>query len=383
MRMLRVQNAVRESGYDGIVLTTDVNIFYLTGLVFTGYLYLPSDNEPLWFVKRPCNLSGERIFIVHKPEMIPEILVSQGYTLPSRVLLETDVMPFNECTRLMAALKIEMPAVGNASVLMRRLRMVKTGWEIEQFRKSALGHVATYSKIPSLYRKGMTDARFQAEIEHVMRMNGSIGVFRFYGSGTDIFMGSLLAGANAEAASPFDFALGGAGLTTSCPIGANGTVLREGMAVMVDMVGNYTDYLTDMTRVYSIGRLPELAYKAHQTSIDIHAAFMEAARPAVSCASLYELAVSIVDKAGLAPYFMGTVQQAKFVGHGIGIEINEPPVLTPRSKEALAKNMTIALEPKFVIPAVGAVGIENSYLVTDDGVEKLTVFPEEIIELPA
>lgn len=74
---------------------------------------------------------------------------------------------------------------------------------------------------------------------------------------------------------------------------------------------------------------------------------------------------------------MGTEQQAKFVGHGIGIQINELPVLTPRSKEELLPNMVFALEPKFVIPGVGAVGIENSFLVTETGVEKLTRFNEE------
>ena len=78
---------------------------------------------------------------------------------------------------------------------------------------------------------------------------------------------------------------------------------------------------------------------------------------------------------------MGTEQQAKFVGHGIGIQINELPVLTPRSKEELLPNMVFALEPKFVISGVGAVGIENSFLVTETGVEKLTRFNEEIIPL--
>jgi Xaa-Pro aminopeptidase len=79
---------------------------------------------------------------------------------------------------------------------------------------------------------------------------------------------------------------------------------------------------------------------------------------------------------------MGTRQQAKFVGHGIGLQINEPPVLTPRSEEALQPNMVFALEPKFVIPGVGAVGIENSFLVTETGLEKITLFEEDIIPMP-
>ena len=81
----------------------------------------------------------------------------------------------------------------------------------------------------------------------------------------------------------------------------------------------------------------------------------------------------------MSDYFMGHKQKAGFVGHGIGIEINEGPVLAPRSKDVLEAGNVIAIEPKFVIPGVGAVGIENSYVVSEDGLVRLTHAPEEII----
>ena len=178
----------------------------------------------------------------------------------------------------------------------------------------------------------------------------------------DIYMGSILAGENAETPSPFDFALGGGGIDASCPLGANGTLLKEGTAIMVDMAGNYTAYMTDMTRVFSVGRLTEEAYRAHQVALTIQQEVENATRPGTACSDLYNIAANIAKKEGLSANFMGTEQQAKFVGHGIGIQINELPVLTPRSKEELLPNMVFALEPKFVIPGVGAVGIENSFL---------------------
>lgn len=374
-----VQKAIRKTGVDGLLLTTDVNIYYMTGLVFSGYYYLPVDDEPVFFVKRPGGLSGERIFSIRKPEQITEIFASNGWSFPENVLLETDEVSYNEYVRIQNVFQFKKTE--NANTFMRRIRMIKTPWEIGQLRLSADRHAATYSRISDCYRPGMTDLRFQAEIEHQMRLHGSIGIFRTYGSGMNIFMGSLLAGENAETPSPFDFALGGGGQTAFCPIGANGTLLKKGMTVMVDMAGNYTDYLTDMTRVFSIGTLPELAYRAHQVALEIQDAVEVAAKPGVACADLYNLSYSIVEKAGLTDYFMGTKQQAKFVGHGVGLEINEPPVLTPRSKEVLESNMTFALEPKFVIPKVGAVGVENSFLVTETGIEKLTTFREDIIPL--
>jgi Xaa-Pro aminopeptidase len=378
-RQKRVQKEVCDAGADGILLTTDVNIYYMTGLVFNGYYYLPADDDPLMFVKRPGGLAGERLFSVRKPEQIPDLFAANDWPLPENVLLETDEVSYNECMRLQNVFHFKK--IDNATALMRRIRMIKTPREIEQLRQSADRHASTYARIPECYRPGMTDLRFQAEIEYRMRLYGSIGVFRAFGPNMSIFMGSVLAGENAEMPSPRDYALGGGGQTAFCPIGANGTLLRDGMAIMVDMAGNYTDYLTDMTRVYSIGTLPELAYRAHCVSQEIQDAVEVAAKPGVACADLYKLSYAIVEKTGLTDYFMGTRQQAKFVGHGIGLEINEPPVLTPRSDEMLEPNMTFALEPKFVIPQAGAVGIENSFLVTDTGIDKLTVFKEDIIPL--
>ena len=375
----RVQDAVRAMGMDGCLLSVDVNLYYMTGKVFNGYYYLPAEGRPYWFVKRPNNLSGEQIVPVRKPEQIAEFFLSEGIPLPRKLLLETDEMPYNECVRLQTL--FQMPVIGNATTMMRRVRMIKTPWEIAQLRFSAQQHAKAYAMIPSCFRPGMTDIDFQIEIERQMRLHGSIGIFHAFGMNMNIFMGSVLTGANAGAASPYDFALGGNGQTPLSPVGANGTLLKEGMAVMVDMAGNFTPYMTDMTRVFSIGKLPEMAYRAHQTSLAIQEEVMQVACPGYPCAEVYHRAMAIVEKEGLTDYYMGIGQQAKFVGHGIGLQINEPPVFTPRSEEVLLPDMAFALEPKFVIPDAGAVGIENSFLVTETGIEKLTLFEEEIMPI--
>ena len=108
---------------------------------------------------------------------------------------------------------------------------------------------------------------------------------------------------------------------------------------------------------------------------------MQKATPGTSCADLYNESLRMVEEAGAGPYFMGTELQAQFVGHGLGLQINELPVLMGRSKDTLQLGMVIAFEPKFVLPHVGAVGIENTYLVTETGIENLTPAPEEIIDL--
>ena len=379
LRWDRMRDGLKEMGMDACLLSIDVNLLYTTGHIYSGYFYLPVEGKPWFFVKRPNGLSGEQLVYIRKPEEIPTLLAEAGLARPERLLLELDELSYNEAQRLLKAW--EPKEVGNGSLFMRMIRRIKTPMEIAQFRIAARQHELTYREIPACYRPGMTDLELQFEIELRMRRNGSIGLFRAYGPNMDIFMGSLLAGDNAETPSPFDFALGGGGINEACPLGANGTLLKEGMAVMIDMAGNYTPYITDMTRVFSVGRLPEEAYRAHQVALEIQAAVKEEIRPGTPCAELYRIAADRVEKAGLTANFMGTRQQAKFVGHGIGLQINELPVLTPRSKDALQAGMVFALEPKFVLPGIGAVGVENSFLVTDTGGEQLTCAPEEILRL--
>ena len=375
----RIQQAMRKINADGCLLTVDVNLYYTTGRIYSGYFYLPAEGAPWFFVKRPNGLAGDHVEYIRKPEQMAELFAFYGLEMPEKLLLEADELTYNDYIRLQ---KIFNPKeTGNATAMMRELRRIKTPYEIEMFRISAERHAKTYAEIPECFRPGMTDLEFQYEIEKRMRKNGSIGLFRAFGANIHIFMGSILAGENAEVPSPFDFALGGSGIDASCPLGANGTPLKEGTAIMVDMAGNYTAYMTDMTRVFSVGHLTELAYRAHQTALLIESEIENIARPGTPCAELYERAAEITESQRLGAYFMGTKQQAKFVGHGIGIQINELPVLTPRSKDMLEPNMVFALEPKYVIPGIGAVGIENSFLVTETGLEKITHFTEDIIQL--
>lgn len=375
IRVLMAQRAI-----DAALITCNVNLIYTYGRVVSGYLYLPLNAPARLFLKRPNNIEGEHIHSIRKPEQLPELLQECGLPIPAKLMLEGDELSFTEYNRLAACFPdTEVLPCGTA--LIRQARSVKTAIEIEILRRSGIAHAKAYEQIPSVYQPGMTDRRLSIEVERLMRLEGCLGIFRVFGQSMEIFMGSLLAGDNAAAPSPYDFALGGEGLDPSLPGGANGTLLQPGQSLMVDMGGNFHGYMGDMSRVFSIGKLPEKAYAAHQTCLEIQEEVAAAAKPGTVCEDLYNLAIRIVTKAGFADYFMGVGQKAKFIGHGIGLEINEMPVLAPRMKQELEPGMVFALEPKIVLPGVGPLGIENSWAVTADGLEKLTLCAEEIIEL--
>ena len=379
LRRDKIRVLMAQQEIDAALITCNVNLIYTYGRVVSGYLYLPLNAPARLFIKRPNNIEGEHIHSIRKPEQLPDLLKECGLPLPAKLMLEGDELSYTEYTRL-AACFLETTVV-NGTPLIRKARSVKTNIEIEMFRRSGIAHTKAYEQIPSVYRPGMTDRQLSIEIERLMRLEGCLGIFRTFGQSMEIFMGSLLAGDNATAPAPYDFALGGEGLDPSIPIGANGALLQPGQSFMVDMGGNFYGYMGDMSRVFSIGKLPEKAYAAHQTCLDVQAAVIEKAKPGAVCEDLYNTAIDIVTKAGFADYFMGVGQKAKFIGHGIGLEINEAPVLAPRMKQELEPGMVFALEPKIVLPGVGPLGIENSWVVTADGVEKLPLCKEEIIEM--
>lgn len=379
LRIDRLHKAMAGAGIDGLLVADNADIFYLTGRVYAGFAYIPAGMAPLWFVRRPVELEGDGVVYIRKSEDMASHIVAAGLAMPRRLGLELDILSFNQAERLRSV----FPGAEcvDATPMMRSMRAVKTDFEVEQMRLSGLKHEQVYRKIPKLYRVGMTDVELQVEIERISRLEGCLGVFRISGQSMEIYMGNVLAGRNADVPAPYDFAMGGRGLDPSIPGGAAGEEIKEHNAVMVDLNGNFTGYMTDMTRVFAVGSLPQEAVDAHQCSIDICRAFEREARPGVEARTLYEMCADMARERGLERYFMGHRQHAGFVGHGVGIEVNEWPVIAPRSRQILERNNTIALEPKFVIPEVGAVGIENTYVIEDTGARSLTNAPEEIVQL--
>lgn len=382
LRIGRLRGAAVAAGRTGALLIADnAMLYYLTGRVYSGWAFIPVDENvnSVWFVRRPVELTGKDVVEVRKPEEIPSRLEALGISLPEAVGLEMDALPYSTITRLQAV----FPGAESytASPIVAAARSVKTPLEISMMERSGVIHTAVYHKIPSLFSPGMTDFELDVAIEHLSRLEGCLGQFRIAGKSMEFFMGNVLTGENADAPSPYDFALGGKGMDPSLPVGASGEEIKPGTTVSVDVNGDYTGYMTDMTRVFSYGDIPSEAKAAHECSLAIHREFRRMAVPGTKASDIYEMAARLAREAGFERYFMGHRQKAGFCGHGVGIEINETPVIAPRSRDILQAGNAIAMEPKFVIPYVGAVGIENTYIVTPEGARCITNAPEEIIPL--
>ena len=329
-------------------------------------------------MRRPEGLKGDNVCYIHKPELIPAELSSRGYTLPGTLGLELAVTSYLTIERLKAV--FPECAIADASKIMREARAVKTDLELKMLRQSGIKHARVYSRIPHIFRPGMTDIELQIEIERISRLEGCLGQFRISGDSMELFMANVLAGDNADNPTPM----------ISPWAEPDSTRLSCRRRRLYNKTGNVGDGRCkwQLYRIYDRHDTSILLRKyiggshpSHRCSIDICRELEKMGRPGTKASDMYEKAIETVKAAGLERHFMGYTQKAGFIGHGVGIEINELPVIAPRSRDILQENNVLALEPKFVVPGVGAVGIENTYIVTSGGLERITDSPEDIISL--
>ena len=151
--------------------------------------------------------------------------------------------------------------------------------------------------------------------------------------------------------------------------------------MIADLVGGHEGYLADQTRTFAVGSLAGDLRRAYDVCVEILRATEAELRPGAAPSRLYARSAEMAADAGLEEHFMGFgPQRIRFLGHGVGLEIDELPILAPGFDQPIAEGHVIAVEPKMVFPGRGAVGIENMYAVTADGFETITTANEELIE---
>ena len=307
------------------------------------------------------------------------MLAERYGAVPARVGLELDVLPVNDYRRLQKLFPAAaFEDIGREIV---RLRALKSPWEVERIRAAAAIADEVCGLLPGILREGLTEAEFAGKVEAEARRLGHEGFIRMRAFNQEMFYGQLLSGVSGTAASYLDTPLAGTGLSPAVAQGVSFKTIGRGEPVVFDFVPVREGYIADFTRMFVIGDLPGELRRAYEAACHVQAAVVAAARPGVACRAVYETALAAAAERGLAGSFMGHgAGQVRFVGHGVGLELDELPVLAGSDLE-LVSGMVFALEPKFVLPGLGAIGIENTWLVVDAGVERLTLAAEHIYEV--
>jgi Xaa-Pro aminopeptidase len=376
---------------DGMIVTQNVDIYYLTGTTQVGYLFVPAQGDPAFFVRRSITRALQESAVPVEPLGSPRLLVERMHKLYPQIGLknqtqtpclatEFDVIPVSHQQRLEKSLPKAQWVDG--SIWLREVRMIKSPEEADIIRQAAQLIDRALEHAVNFVRPGMPEVELMAEIEHYLRLRGHLGIMRMRGYNQEIITGMVGAGEAAAMPTYFEGPAGGSGISPAVPQSSGLRPIGRNEPILVDIGCCIEGYVIDQTRTLVIGSLSEPLEHAYSVAEQILRDTEKSLCPGTICESLYVQACDTAERAGLAQHFMGYDEdQVKFLGHGIGLEIDELPVLARGFKQPLEAGMTIAIEPKFTFPGVGVVGIENSYLITDEGFENLCISREGIIRV--
>lgn len=367
---------------DGALILQNVDQYYFSGTIQQGQLYIPAEGEPILMVNKNyeralTESSLDNIVYLGNPKEVPDIIENSGIKSPKVLGMEYDVLPVQVYRRIKKIFKdIDTRDVSH---LIRSVRAVKSNYEIEMMRKAAILSDQVASLVPSLVREGITEVELAGKVEAEARKLGHQGIVRMRIWGGEMFYGHLMAGAAAAVPSFLASPTGGQGLSPAVAQGSSFKTIQAHEPILVDYVFAAQGYLSDHTRIFSIGKLPEKLVKGHHAMLDVQETVKKAAKPGVKAGDLYDIAIQRAEELGVGENFLGVGQhKIRFVGHGLGLEIDEYPFLAQGQKLVLEENMTLALEPKLIYPGEGVVGIENIHIVTENGLEQLNTYDEDI-----
>jgi Xaa-Pro dipeptidase len=375
---------------DGAFIFSRINIFYFTGTFANGVFWLPKDGEPLLFCRR-----GEERAKIETPikNIVPfnsyadikQTFADSGLALPARIATEMNGLSWS----LARSLTKHLPTIAflGGDKLIAMTRAQKSEWELRILHKAGKSHNTCLTRLlPPLLHAGMSELEISHKISELFYSQGHHGVLRMDAFGEEAFLGHIAIGDSANYPSVFNGPVGLRGAHPAVPfMGSDKIKWRPGQPLTIDNGFTLAGYQTDKTQIYWLGAkksIPESVQRAHDFCIDIQAKMADQLRPGAIPSQLWNQCAELAAQSPWNDGFMGLGKnKVHFVGHGIGLAIDEYPVLAKGFDMPLEEGMVLAIEPKIGISGVGMVGTENTFEVTATGGRSITGKKYDIITL--
>lgn len=363
----------------GLLVFSPVNIYYLSGHLGNGVLWLPREGRAVLL----CRKGLERARLESPLELmtsfrsygdLPGLLAEAGSPLPeggAPVAAEMGGLTWSLANLLTSRLKAQSFVSGDA--VLARARSVKSEWELTKLRLAGARHDRALQKLlPQMIRPGMSEREVSHLAWQAFFSLGHSGLMRMNTPGEDIFLGHVAAGESANYPSRYNGPVGLMGEHPATPfMGYAGAVWKKGSPLTCDIGFCLEGYQTDKTQVYWGGAAESISQEAargHAICKEVQQFIAENMKPGAAPSELYAQSLAMVEKAGQMEGFMGLGgNKVPFIGHGIGLAIDEYPVIAKGFDEPLEEGMVLALEPKMGIAGLGMVGVENTFEVTASG----------------
>ena len=361
--------ALSDAGMAAALIMNPPDVYYLSGTGQPANLLVIPGSEPILFSRRYHELARAGTHVER---------VLEGASFRAVAEQAPDGLIGMELDKLPAALVERAPfaEIVDCAPLLLAQRAVKDAEEIERMRESVQLFDAVHAAMCEFIRPGIAEHELAGEVERALRRAGHDGVvFQRRWDAKLAMEGAIASGENLATISRGPITVTGVGLSEAFPMGASRRELRHGDLVNIDLGLNRAGYHGDMARTYAVGELPDGVAELAGKCRALQDVALAAIRPGVPAHTVYDAAREAALRLGVEDVFQGG---GPYIGHSIGLELDEPPVLGPGIETPIEAGMVLAVEPKLISPAFGAVNIEDDVVVTADGCEVLGDLPRSL-----
>jgi Xaa-Pro dipeptidase len=360
--------------WDLSVIFGNINVYYFTGTMQDGMLLIPKDGEAEYWVRRSFERARhESLFPGIRPMSSFRDAAKDRWEFPDAVYLETEVVP----VALYRRFRKYFPCrdVRPLDTQVAKIRAVKSAYELSLMEKAGKIHrYVLEDYVPGILQEGMSEAEFGSVVFSAMVREGHHGIVRFGRFNCEIVVGQIGFGESSIYPTCFDGPGGCYGMSPAAPLlGSRNRKLKSGDLVFIDNACGVDGYQTDKTMTYMFGQsLPREAIAIHERCLSLQDEMAALLKPGNIPSEIYNSVMESVEPAFLENFMGFGDHRAPFLGHGVGLQVDEMPVIAPGFNEPLQEGMVLALEPKKGVREIGMVGTENTYIVTRSGGRSIT-----------
>lgn len=384
-RILLLQQKLQEQQLDGALFFHTEDVYYFSGTGVNSVLLVPSNGKPIQLIRINVEKGKNDSFIedIRRStglKTVKETVLEVFGDRKIRLGLSFDVISlsfFQQWRRQLTNVEFH-----DVQKTVWSLRTIKSPWEISQIKAAAEISCKSLGEAIGYLESGISEIQFQKTIELVKSRFGDDGTMLQRADRNRLPFGVAVFGKNTGIISGNWITMTGEGISPGRPYGAGHYQLTEGDLVVIDHGTVFQGYHADEARTFLYGKKDHRKKYYHDILNDILEETIDFIRPGLSISEVYLKAEQKAASYGLKDQFMGLDQYGfRYLGHGVGLEIDEPPLISALSQQEVKHGMVLALEPKFIFKNEFGLTQEDTIVVTDTGCEVITHFPRGRFEV--
>lgn len=369
-RQKELSSRLAKEGLEAALIQTPVDLYYYSGGRQNATMLITADGVSRLFVRRSLSRAKHESGgddSPHSVESFPR-MAAFAEEIGCNPAMQFGELPHSFATRFAS----KVGATQDCTQIVHSQREVKSSWELEMMAEGAEIQMAMFEAVAAVGGEGVPEIELVAAAEAVSRAAGFGGNVQMRRFPLQCDRGVIVAGRAGGIPSFFDSAIGGTGPHPMASMGSGFSKIRANEPVLVDLVHLHRGYVVDTTRMFVAGSLSSEWQERLDDMIAVKEEVVDVLDQGKDCSQAWRQGYALAKELGHANHLMGMApDQSRFLGHSVGLQLDESPVVAEGFDCPLPIGGTMAIEPK-VVHSNGSIGSEDTWVRDEEGMRPIT-----------